>query len=160
METKISKCEIAKRQLQTAVFLLLHEGDRSSVITLAGASGAILDQLLRNKRKEPFVDYACRVHRELCGFTPKRKSYAHHIDKKLGIITHKHMGENDPEEIELDLEKRASEAVVRAVVDYTVLCGKNEPFILAFDCWLRKNISNADELIETYKKAPENLRPK
>lgn len=160
METKISKCEIAKRQLQTAVFLLLHEMDRSSAITLAGASGAILDQLLRNKGKEPFVDYACRVHRELCGITPKRKSYAHHIDKKLGVTVHKHMGKDDPEDVELDLEKMAVDAVARAVVDYTTLCGKNEPFVLEFDCWLRKNTSNADELIDAYKNAPEKLRPR
>lgn len=55
---RIHKSDIAKSQLETAVWLLLDGRDRSSVITLAGAASGILDRLVRNAGKEPFVDYA------------------------------------------------------------------------------------------------------
>ena len=71
---KIHKGDIARNQLETAVRLFLNERDRSSVITLAGAATGILDTLVRNSGREPFVDYARRVHRELVGHTPKRHS--------------------------------------------------------------------------------------
>src|SRR4030042_200584 len=101
-ETRFHKSEIARCQLETAVRLFLSGRDRSSVITLAGASSGILDRLVRNAGMEPFVDYACRVCRELRGHTPKRRSYSHHIDKTLGVIAHKHLSKEDSETIELD----------------------------------------------------------
>ena len=82
-ETRYHKRDIAKCQLETAVRLFLNGRDRSSVITLAGAAGTILDRLVRNEGKEAFVDYARRIYRERAGYTPKRRSYSHHINKKL-----------------------------------------------------------------------------
>src|SRR5450755_4223165 len=57
-----------------------------------------------------FVDYARRVHEAQVGFTPKRKSFTHHIDKKLGVVAHKHLAQDDPD-TDLDLEKMAVDAV-------------------------------------------------
>ena len=101
---KYHKRDIAKWQLETAVRLFLNERDLSSVITLAGAAGKILDRLVRNDGKEPFVEYARRVHREMVGYMPKTQSYSHHIDKSIGAIVHKHMGKDEPEEVDLDLD--------------------------------------------------------
>lgn len=95
--TRFHKHDVARLQLQTAVAFFLRGLDRSSVITLAGAASGILDTLAKRAGKEPFVDYARRVHHELVGYTPKRKSYAHHIDKTLGISAHKHLAKDDPE---------------------------------------------------------------
>ncbi|MHB1953557.1 MAG: hypothetical protein ACYCOU_07370 [Sulfobacillus sp.] len=96
------------------------------MITLAGAASGILDTLAKRAGKEPFVDYARIVHRELVGNTPKRKSYAHHIDKTLGITAHKHLARSDPETVKLDLERQAVGALCRAISDYISLNGHDE----------------------------------
>ena len=157
-ETRYHKRDIAKSQLETAVRLFLHGRDRSSVITLAGAAGTILDRLVRNEGKEAFVDYARRVHREMAGYTPKRQSYSHHINKRLGIVAHKHMGEEDPETVDLDLEQMAFDALARAMTDYVTLNGQGEPFVKAFFLWAWEN-KEGRALMEEYKKVPRRLKP-
>ncbi len=152
------KSEIAKRQLETAVRLFLNGRDRSSVITLAGASSGILDRLVRNAGKEPFVDYACRVHRELIGHTPKRRSYSYHIDKRLGVIEHKHLSKEDDETVELDLEQMACDALTRALADYITLYGKDEPFVKAFFNWAWVS-KDGQALMKGYDKISDRLRP-
>lgn len=156
---RFHKSEIAKLQLQTAVGIFLNGLDRSSVITLAGAASGLLDSLVKRSGKEPFVDYARRVHCAIVGHTPKRQSYSHHIDKRLGVIAHKHLGKDDPETIDLDLEKMAIDALCRAITDYTEIYGQDEPFAKAFLGWAWKNMDGA-ALMESYKAVPANLRPK
>ena len=157
-ETRYHKRNIAKWQLETAVRLFLLEMDRSSVITLAGAAGTILDRLVRNEGKEPFVDYARRVHRGLVGYTPKRRSYSHHINKRLGIVAHKHMGEEDPETVDLDLEKMAFDALTRALADYVTLNGQEEPFVKGFFSWAWEN-KDGRALMDEFMKVPERFKP-
>jgi hypothetical protein len=152
------KHDVARLQLQTAVTIFLRGGDRSSVITLTGAAGGILDALVKRAGKEPFVDYARRVYRESVGFTPKRKSYAHHIEKMLGVIAHKHLGNRDPEKIELDLEKQAVDALTRAVSDYISLIGQEEEFVKAFLSWTWKN-TDGPALMDRYKAIPDRMKP-
>lgn len=157
-ETRFHKSDIAKYQLETAVRLFLSERDRSSVITLAGASSGILDRLVRNAGMEPFVDYACKVYRERFGYTPKRRSYSHHIDKKVGTIVHKHLAEQDSETVELDLEQMAFDALARAFADYVKLYGQDEPFVKAFLTWAWKN-KDGQSIMEKFKNIPKKLRP-
>lgn len=157
-EKKYHKRDIARFQLETAVVLFLNKRDLSSVITLAGAAANILDRLVRNEGKEAFVDYARRVHRDTIGFMPKRQSYSHHIDKSIGAIVHKHMGKDEPEEVDLDLDKMAHDALTRALADYIKLNGQDDPFVKAFLSWSWKNM-NGNELMEKYMKAPERLKP-
>lgn len=157
--SKFHKSEIARLQLETAIDIFLRGLDRSSVITLAGAASGILDTLVKRAGKEPFVDYARRVHCELQGYTPKRKSYAHHIDKQLGVIAHKHLSKNDAETVELDLEKLAADALGRAISDYVALNGRDEPFVQAYLQWAWVN-TDGPELMEKYASVPVKLRPK
>jgi hypothetical protein len=133
--------------------------DRSSVITLADAAGTILDRLVRNEGKEPFLDYACRVHREMVGSTPKRRSYSHHINKRLGTVAHKHMGEEDPETVDLDLEKMVFDALTRALADYVTLNGKEEPFVKAFFSWAWEN-KDGCALMDEFMKVPQRFKPR
>lgn len=156
---KFHKSEIARLQLETAVDIFLRGLDRSSVITLAGAASGILDALVKRAGKEPFVDYARRVYRELEGNTPKRKSYAHHIDKRLGVIAHKHLSKDDSETVELDLEKQASDALARAIADYVTLNGQDEPFIRAYLQWAWIN-TDGPGLMEKFATVPAKMRPK
>ena len=156
---RFHKSEIARRQLQTAIGIFLSGLDRSSVITLAGAASGILDTLVTRSGKEPFVDYARRVHCAKVGRTPKRKAYSHHIEKFLGVIAHKHLSEADQEKIELDLEKMAVDALCRAVADYTTLYGQDDPHVKAYLGWAWKHL-DGPELMERYKLVPSHLKPK
>jgi hypothetical protein len=151
------RTEIARRQLQTAVELFLQGLDRSSAITLAGAASNVLDGLVRRAGKEPFVDYARRVHDHLVGGTPKRQSYSHHIDGKLGVIAHKHLAPMDPDTVELDLEKQAADALARAIADYTALYGQEEPFVKAYLQWAWVNTDGPAQM-EAFKSVPAKLR--
>lgn len=115
---RVHKSEIARCQLDMAVRIFINGKDRSSVITLANAAAAILDRLAQNAGKEAFVDYARRIFREHGGYTPKRQSYFHHIAQRIGAIVHKHLGTNEPDTIDLDLEKMAYDSIARAMADY------------------------------------------
>jgi urocanate hydratase len=156
---RFHKHDVAKLQLQTAVDIFLRGLDRSAVITLAGAASGILDTLVKRAGKEPFVDYARRVHNESVGYTPKRKSYAHHIEKRLGIITHNHLAKDDSETVDLDLDKQAVNALIRATSDYISLNGQEEPFIKAFLSWTWSN-SDGPALMERYKAVSDRMKPK
>lgn len=156
---RFHKHDVARLQLLTAVGIFLRGLDHSSVITLAGAASGILDTLVKRAGKEPFVDYARRVHCELVGYTPKRKSYSHHIDKKLGVIAHKHLSKDDPDTVELDLEKQAVDALSRALSDYVSLNGQDEPFVKAFFSWAWEN-TDGPALMEKFKIAPDRMKPK
>ncbi|KQU75620.1 MULTISPECIES: hypothetical protein [unclassified Rhizobacter] len=153
------KHDIARAQLETAVSIILNGQDRSSAITLAGAASSILDAFVRRAGKEAFVDYARRVHEAQVGFTPKRKSYAHHIDKTLGVIAHKHLSQDDPDTVDLDLEKMAVDAVARAIHDYVSLNGQEDPFVKAFlqYAWVH---SDGEKVLKEYNAKPDRMKPR
>lgn len=151
------KQDIATMQLKTAVILFLNGKDCSSVITLAGAAGNILSQLVKNNGGEPFVDFACRVHDALVGYTPPRNKYKHHIDKELGVTAHKHMSSSDSEDVEIDLEKSAADSLIRALSDYTTLKGQEENFVKEFFRWAWKNM-DGEEIMESYNKMPNKIK--
>lgn len=152
-----TKEEIASKQLETAIILFLSGRDLSSVITLSGAAGNILEQLVRFKGEEAFVDYACRVHDALVGYTPPRKKYKHHIDKRLGVITHKHMSETDSEYTEIDLEKSAVHSITKALADYIKIHGEENQFVKAFFNWCWKNM-DGEKIMKDYKNIPSKLK--
>lgn len=154
---RLHRTDIARRQLETAVELFLQGLDRSSVITLAGAASNVLDSLVRRAGKEPFVDYARRVHDHVVGGTPKRRSYAHHIDVTLGVVAHKHLSPTDADVVELDLEKQAADALARAIADYTTLHGQDEPFVKAYLQWAWVNKDGPTQM-EAFKSVPAKLR--
>jgi hypothetical protein len=90
---------------------------------------------------------------------PKRDSYAHHIEKILGISAHKHLSEKDTDTVELDLEHLAADALARAIADYVTLYGQHEPFVSAYLrwAWVKKD---GPRMMELYEAVPENMRPK
>lgn len=156
---RFHRTEIARRQLQTAVEIFLQGLDRSSVITLAGAASNVLDALVRRAGKEPFVDYARRVHNHLVGGTPKRQSFAHHIDSKLGVTAHKHLAPLDSDTVELDLEKQAADTLARAITDYTTIYGQDEQFVKAYLQWAWVNKDGPAQM-EAFRAVPAKLKPR
>jgi hypothetical protein len=151
---KYHKAEIAAAQLQTAILLFLSGRDRSSVITLAGAASGILEQLVRNEGKIPFVDYA----RSLApGPTPPRGTASRLINDTLGINPHKHMTADCADTLEIDLDSCAEHAITKAVGDYVTLNGQEHAFVKAFLGWSWTN-RNGPQVMEEYNKLPEKMR--
>jgi len=157
--SRFHKHDVAKAQLETAVSMFLQGRDRSSVITLAGAASGILDELVRRSGRETFLDYARRVQRERSGEMPKRSSYSHHINTRLGVVAHKHLWPTDSDTIELDLEQQAADALGRAIADYISLDGEDERFVKAFLSWSWRN-QDGPGMMEKFREAPERLKPR
>ncbi|KDB07244.1 hypothetical protein LIG30_3490 [Burkholderia sp. lig30] len=153
------KSDIARSQLETAVDIFLKGLSYHSVITLAGAASGILDGLLLAASKEPFIDYARRVHAELQGQMPGRVKTAHYIEQRFGISAHKHLHETDTETVELDLERQAANALTKAIGDYIELNGQEEPFVKAFLQWSWVTM-DGQALMKKYAEVPPKMRPK
>lgn len=154
---KYHRSELAKRQLRTAVALFLNDQDLSSVITLSSASSNILSQLVRNSGKEPFIDYACRVHDAFNGSTPKRKSYKNFIDNAFGVNVHKHMSSSCPKTCVLDLHKCAVNLLTMSIADYISLYGQEEDFVSSYLIWAWRREDGA-RIIELYNDMPDKLK--
>lgn len=154
---RIHKGEIAQRQLETATFLFLNKIDFSSVITLSGAAGNILVQLVLNEGKRPFVDLGRDIVKYFYDDHLKRKSYKRKLELLFGIAQLKHMSPQCNEEIELDLEENAFKSLAVAITDFTTLYGNNEPFVKAFYNWSWVN-KNGREMMKAYEDRPEKLK--
>jgi hypothetical protein len=91
-----------------------------------------LNQLVHNAGKEPFVNYACRVHEVIRGTTPPRRKYKNFINKILGIIDNKHMNDACSPVVKIDLHQCAINTLIKSIADYVTLYGQEEPFIKLF----------------------------
>lgn len=118
---KLTKIEIAERQLFKAIELYLADQDLVSVITLAGAAEEILGQLVRRRGGKSALDEKVTV---LCGLfeavfkTPaNRKEFVDLRNEARNEL--KHIGKSD--HIELDLEQEAVKLLARAIDNYKKL---------------------------------------
>jgi hypothetical protein len=68
------------------------------------------------------------------------------------------MGEEDPDTVDLDLEKMAFDALNRALADYIMLAGQEEPFVKGFLSWAWEN-KDGRSLMDEFIKVPERLKP-
>jgi hypothetical protein len=134
-KTRYLRLDIAARQLETAVWMFLEGKDRFSVITLAGAASGILTRLVLNAGKQPFADYGRLIMNEHSGSMPTRDKYNRRINVVFGVDALKHHAANDPPTIELEEERAAENAIIRAMADYIELRGQSEPFAQAFLRW-------------------------
>lgn len=157
VKTTYNKKDIAKEQLRTAIVIFLKGLSYPSVITLAGASGSILHQLVLNRGKTPFVDFARDVKVKLTGENIKRQKYKSFLNNHLGINHLKHMSNECSETVEIDLEESAYRALVVAVNDYIVLNGQDDDFIKAFLKWSWVNKDGPDAMKE-YEKFAKDLK--
>jgi hypothetical protein len=147
---KVHKKDIARSQLETAVSLFLLKLDYSSVITLAGASGGILHQLVLNEGKKPFADFGREIALYREGVHLPRKTYKYRLEILLGIIALKHMSDDCDDIIALDLEASAFNALTYVLYDYVTLFGQEDLFVKAFYNWVWEN-KNGVQIMEEYK---------
>ena len=138
--TSHRKCDIASKQLESAIGLFVSNRDKLSAITLAGAADTILNQLLLNDGKENFTDYLRKKAASKTGVLQTRGEYGKEINDILRINSLKHMDKNDDDYVEMDLEECALAAILKAVANYARLAGKQAGFIQAFLHWVRLNV--------------------
>ena len=86
----ISKLDVAKRQLETAITLYFHNADPVSVHTLTGAAYDVLHDLCKVRNIKPFVKNTDLVREE------KKKEYVDMINAAQNFFKH---ADKDPEGI-------------------------------------------------------------
>ncbi len=159
-ERTFEKSELAKEQLRTAIWLFLNRIDFTSAITLAGASGNILHALVEQQNKQPTLEYCRLLCSKLVGHVPGRSKYLKHFGDLTGINRLKHMSEKCPDTIEIDLEKSAETAIIRAVLDFIKLYGdaeaRNNPAVNSFMQWLW--VHDGEKMMKEYAALPEELK--
>ena len=142
--------EIAFVQLETAIWFFLNEASYASAITLAGAADNILHQLVLNSGQEPFLEYGRKVAAQLSGRIPGRSKYRKHVGDILGINPLKHMSDECPDGIEIDLPLCAEDTITKAIANYTQLHGERTDCVRAFLQWAWTN-RNGQELLDQFK---------
>lgn len=156
-EKEYHRSDIAKQQLRTAVILFLNEKDLSSVITLSSAANNILYQLVIDANKEPFINYAQRVHDAFNGWTPKKGQYKKYIDDMFGVNIHKHMGNKCANTCAIDLYASAENILLIAISEYVKLYGQRDDFIYAFLHWKWQKEDGA-RIAQVIEDMPEKLK--
>jgi len=137
-----SKFDIAANQLESAIGLFVSDRDKFSAITLAGAADTIFNQLLLDQGKENFTDHTRKLVAEKTGMLVVRGEHGREINNILRINALKHMDKNDGEHIVMDLDECALGAILKAVVNYIDLAGREVNFIQAFLYWVELNVDH------------------
>lgn len=156
-EKEYHRSDIAKQQLRTAVMLFLNEKDLSSVITLSSAANNILYQLVINANKEPFINYAQRVHDAFNGWTPQKEKYRKYINDTFGVNVHKHMGRKCAKTCTIDLHSSAENIQLIAISEYIKLYGQKDDFVYAFLHWKWQK-ADGRKIAQAIKDMPEKLK--
>lgn len=161
-EGRYHKFDIAHGQLEQAIRLFLIDGcDMFSALTLAGAAGAILHQLVLDDGKEPFVDFTAKVHQwQHPGHTPSRSKIMSHIHAILHINDLKHQDPEQEKFVEFNAEESALAAIMKAMADYKTLTGEQTEGMKGIVAWVYLNTEKADSeaLMKAYEAAPAKLK--
>jgi hypothetical protein len=130
---KLTKIEIAKRQLLHANELFCAEKNIVSAITLAGAADEVLGKLVERNGAINALDQEvkdqCEMFESFFGHTADPK-----IFRELENYARNHLKHIGSEEtVELDLEQRAVDLIERAVKNYQKLYPGPMPEFTKFD---------------------------
>lgn len=128
--------QLAAKQLETAIILFLTEQDRLSAITLSGAADVIFCELVNREGKKNYTDILTSKE----GGERRREDVGKEINNLLCINQLKHFDEGDEEYIRLDVNECAVGAILKALVNYNMLDGKDDNLILAFRYWVKMNL--------------------
>jgi len=134
------RLELAERQLETAIALFLSGGDKFSAITLAGAADVILCRLVLNEGQENFTDFLIREFSGDPLSNETRASHGREINDTLFINDLKHMDEGEDGYIVMDVNECALATIMKALVNYVTIAGRDKDFVKAFLAWVRLNL--------------------
>ncbi|EEZ95962.1 hypothetical protein [Legionella longbeachae] len=127
--------QLAENQLITAIKLFLTNSDKLSAITLAGAADTIFCELVNRSGKDNFTDILSKSQGGNYG-----ADIGNEINDLLHINTLKHFDEDEEEVIELEIEETAVATILKTLVNYNMLDGKNEKLIIGFRNWVKLNL--------------------
>lgn len=128
--------KLAESQLKTAIILFLTGVSKISAITLAGASDVIFCELVNRSGKKNYTDI---LHEKEEG-RRKREDVGKEINNLLFINALKHFDPGDDEYLEIDVEECAVAAILKALVNYGMLDGKDDKLIVGFRFWVKENL--------------------
>ncbi|MFO2495064.1 hypothetical protein SC733_10215 [Legionella pneumophila serogroup 1] len=127
---------LAAKQLETAIMLFLTVQDRLSSITLSGAADVIFCELVNREGKNNYTEILtsdeCRGR--------SREEVGNEINDLLNINSLKHFDKDDEEYIKLDVNECAVAAILKALVNYNMLDGKDDNLIKTFRYWVKMNL--------------------
>lgn len=133
-----SRFSLAETQLKTAIMLFITNGDRLSVITLAGAADVILCELVKRKGKPTFTETLKKSDNEAVDVSLQH--YGRDVNNLFSINKLKHFDEGDSEFITLDEEESALGAILKAIPNYIELAGREAYLVSVFLNWIRQNL--------------------
>lgn len=137
MSKKIYKrFDLAAEQLEAAIVLFCSGGDKFSVITLAGAADVIFSQLVTRENKDNFTQILMKNENDQRSLQEAGKE----INDILGINAVKHLDTDGDEVVTIDVDECALAAILKALVNYNMLEGKNENLILGLRAWAQTNL--------------------
>ena len=125
----LSKIEIAKRQLETAIELYFAQKDTGSVIQLAGASEEILGKIAQRSGKKAMIDHLVDLDKRVTGTGREFKIVNQEVNGTRNALKHA----NDPFENEVEIESGYAESMlIRAIANYNKVNGKITPVMQQF----------------------------
>ncbi|WP_404991392.1 hypothetical protein [Cupriavidus pauculus] len=111
------------------------------MITLAGAADVILSRLVLKSGRENFTDVIVQMEAEKGKPAPTRTEAGKAVNDMLLINALKHFDRGESGIVEVDdLEGCAFAAILKALVNYVDLAGKNDEWVKAFLMWVRSNM--------------------
>ena len=130
---RITKIQIAKAQIETAIDLFFNEDDRIAVLTLAGAGEEILGNVLSRKKSRNMlgVVYSASEERQL-SLDPK--DIANIANRTRNALKHAKFETED--EIDFDPEE-AVIMLLRATINYQLEVGTLTARMEDYLSWLR-----------------------
>lgn len=142
MATKTyTRLQIASDQLHAAVCLFITGRDRFSVITLAGAADVILSRLVLNSGRENFTDSIIQMEVDKGEPERTRANVGKAVNDMLLINALKHFDQGEDGIVTVDdLDECAFAAILKGMVNYITLAGRDEEWVMAFFLWVNQNM--------------------
>ena len=132
----ISKIEIARMQLDTAIDLFLSDTDSISSLTLAGASEEILGKLLERDGEDSILKMLHAWYEETSGENIKYGEFAQKANLARNCLKHASIKEED----ELEIYTWETIAVImRAMINYKELTNEPSEKMMRMADWIKKN---------------------
>jgi len=130
---RVSKVQIAKSQIETAIQLFFGKMDPFSVLTLAGAGEEILGNLLSRQQKKNFLAVMSETAAQH-GLNLDSRAVASVANAARNALKH---AKNDSEDdLQFDPEG-ATIMLMRATINYQLLVGELTDGMEEFLAWLR-----------------------
>lgn len=125
---KITKLEAAKRQLITAVDLFFLDGDPISIHTLTSASGQIVEDILKSRKRPSLIeDVVLKFVKD-----EKRDYVRKKLREPRNFFKH---ADKEPEGM-LEFNPAANDSHLFVTCSsYSLLTGERIPQMVLFECW-------------------------